>query len=165
MNVQLINPAALIAMLTSSHGSGGRDKVLWWKLRARVAEEIRNHGLQRLAASAPPTGCGWWRRLRHLGGSSACAVAGACRAERRSSSAVILDLPGIATGRCQRRGELRYLLQCEGTLCNATCFFQQKVCSTKRQTTHTTSERLTPRREEASMHRLKAEADGSDSSD
>ncbi len=41
MNVQLINPAALIAMLTSSHGSGGRDKVLWWKLRARVAEEIR----------------------------------------------------------------------------------------------------------------------------
>ena len=92
------------------------------------------------------------------------AGAGACRAERRSSSAVILDLPGIATDRCQRPGELRYLLQCKGTLCSAIGFFQHNVCSPKRQTTHTTSERLTPTREEPSMHRLKAEADASDSS-
>ncbi len=39
MNVQLINPAALIAELTGAHGGG--DEGLWRKLRARVGEEVR----------------------------------------------------------------------------------------------------------------------------
>ena len=41
MNVQLVNPAALIATLISPHGGGGRGEGLWRKLRARVGEEVR----------------------------------------------------------------------------------------------------------------------------
>jgi uncharacterized protein YjiS (DUF1127 family) len=41
MNVQLVNPAALIAMLIGSRGGDGRDEGLWRRLRARVGEEVR----------------------------------------------------------------------------------------------------------------------------
>jgi uncharacterized protein YjiS (DUF1127 family) len=52
MNVQLVNPAALIAVLTSPQGGGGRDEGLWRQLRAWVGEEVRYrralHALRRL---------------------------------------------------------------------------------------------------------------------
>jgi uncharacterized protein YjiS (DUF1127 family) len=41
MNVQSVNPAALIAMLIGSRGGEGRDEGLWRKVRARVGEEVR----------------------------------------------------------------------------------------------------------------------------
>ena len=42
MNVELINPAALVATLAGPSG-GGRDEAPWRKLRARVGEEVRYH--------------------------------------------------------------------------------------------------------------------------
>jgi uncharacterized protein YjiS (DUF1127 family) len=42
MNVELINPAALVATLAGTSG-GGRDEAPWRKLRARVGEEVRYH--------------------------------------------------------------------------------------------------------------------------
>jgi len=40
MNTQLVNPAALTAMLTDPQGD---DVGLWRKLRARIGEEVRYH--------------------------------------------------------------------------------------------------------------------------
>ena len=40
MNVQLVNPAALVATLAGTPGGGGRDGGLWRELRAWVAEEV-----------------------------------------------------------------------------------------------------------------------------
>jgi uncharacterized protein YjiS (DUF1127 family) len=52
MNVQLVNPAALIAMLISSRGGEGRDEGFWRKVRTRVGGEFRHrralHALRRL---------------------------------------------------------------------------------------------------------------------
>ena len=42
MNVQLVNPAALIAVLLGSRGGEARDEGLWRKVRARVGEEVRH---------------------------------------------------------------------------------------------------------------------------
>ena len=42
MNVQLVNPAALIAALTGPGRDRG-DEGLWRGLRARVGEEVRYH--------------------------------------------------------------------------------------------------------------------------
>ena len=41
MNVQLVNPAALIALLISSRGGEGRDEGFWRKVRTQVGEEVR----------------------------------------------------------------------------------------------------------------------------
>ena len=43
MNVQLVNPAALIAALTGPGRGSGSDEGLWRGLRARVGEEVRYH--------------------------------------------------------------------------------------------------------------------------
>jgi uncharacterized protein YjiS (DUF1127 family) len=40
MNVQLVGPAALIAVLAGSRDDAGRGEGLWRRLRARVGEEV-----------------------------------------------------------------------------------------------------------------------------